>query len=76
MPNARNMADIFLPYLNKYMERYGIDNRMRACHFLAQIAHESGELRYTKELASGEAYAARTWATSSPETACATRVVG
>lgn len=53
------MADIFLPYLNKYMERYGIDNRMRACHFLAQIAHESGELRYTKELASGEAYEGR-----------------
>ncbi len=43
MPNAGTRADVFLPYLNRYMERYGIDNRMRVCHFLAQIAHESGE---------------------------------
>ena len=28
-------------------------------HYLAQIAHESGELRYTKELASGRAYEGR-----------------
>ena len=28
-------------------------------HYLAQIAHESGELRYTKELASGKAYEGR-----------------
>ena len=56
MPNARARVSMFLPYLNKYMARYGINNRMRMCHFLAQIAHESGELRYTKELASGAEY--------------------
>lgn len=56
MPNARARVSMFLPYLNKYMQRYGINNRMRACHFLAQIAHESGELRYTRELASGAEY--------------------
>lgn len=28
-------------------------------HWLAQVAHESGELRYTKELASGKAYEGR-----------------
>lgn len=59
MPNARTRADVYLPYLNRYMLRYGINNRMRVCHFLAQIAHESGELRYTRELASGKAYEGR-----------------
>lgn len=59
MPNARTRADVFLPYLNRYMARYGISNRMRVCHFLAQIAHESGELRYTEEIASGKEYEGR-----------------
>jgi putative chitinase len=59
MPNARSRADVYLPYLNRYMTRYGIDNRMRVCHFLAQIAHESGELRYTRELAGGTEYEGR-----------------
>lgn len=59
MPNARARANMFLPYLNKYMARYGINTRMRVCHFLAQIAHESGELRYTRELASGKEYEGR-----------------
>ena len=59
MPNARIRADIFLPYLNKYMLKYGICTRLRVCHFLAQIAHESGELRYTKEIASGKEYEGR-----------------
>lgn len=59
MPYARERAEVFLPFLNKYMSRFGIDNRMRECHFLAQIAHESGELRYTRELASGKEYEGR-----------------
>lgn len=59
MPTAGTRSDVFLPYLNKYMERYAINNRMRVCHFLAQIAHESCELRYTKELASGAEYEGR-----------------
>lgn len=59
MPNARARVSMFLPYLNKYMYRYGISTRMRVCHFLAQIAHESGELRYTKEIASGKEYEGR-----------------
>lgn len=59
MPNALTRVNMFLPYLNKYMARYGINNRMRVCHFLAQIAHESGELRYTKEIASGKEYEGR-----------------
>ena len=46
--------------LNAAMARYGIDNRLRQAHFLAQLGHESGSLRHSEELASGEAYEGRT----------------
>lgn len=49
MPNARSVADTYLPYLNKYMAECHINTPLRVCHFLAQIAHESGELKYTSE---------------------------
>lgn len=49
-------AEKYLPWLNKYMPQFGITSRMRICHFLAQILHESGHLRYSREIASGEAY--------------------
>lgn len=50
MPNAKDKVDAFLPYINGYAEVFHIDAPKRMAHFLAQIAHESGELRYTKEL--------------------------
>lgn len=46
----------YLPWLNKWMPYYGITTPPRVAHFLSQVAHESGQLRYNKELASGEAY--------------------
>ena len=56
-PNFRgyNIGDI-VRYLNKFAEEFDIDNAARWAHYLAQIAHESAEMRYTKELASGAAY--------------------
>ena len=57
MPNALSKnVDKYLPHLNALMPRFGIDGKLRVCHFLAQIALESGELRYSQEIASGKAY--------------------
>ena len=36
-----------------------INSPLRMAHFLAQIGHESGSLRFSEELASGEAYEGR-----------------
>lgn len=45
--------------LNKYAKEFGIDSPQRWAHYLAQIAHESMELRYSEEIASGKAYEGR-----------------
>lgn len=49
-------AEKFIHGLNATFTRYDISTPRRQAAFLAQIAHESGELRYIKELASGAAY--------------------
>jgi putative chitinase len=56
MPFAVKRAPTFIDPLNDAMHEFDIDTGKRAAAFLAQIAHESGELRYMRELASGEAY--------------------
>lgn len=56
MPNAKSRVDAFLPYFNMYAQKYNVNTTQRMAHLLAQVAHESGELRYVKELASGEKY--------------------
>lgn len=48
-----------LAHLNAAMAEAGIATPRRVAAFLAQLAHESGELRYMEELASGEAYEGR-----------------
>ena len=50
---------LFLPYLNQYMNAYEINTPNRQAAFLAQIGHESGQLHYTEEIASGKAYEGR-----------------
>jgi putative chitinase len=57
------MPSITVENLNKYIDplnqamiEFEINNKSRIANFLAQIAHESGCLKYNKEIASGEAY--------------------
>lgn len=51
MPNARKTAiDVFTPLLNDFMQKYDIAVIQRITFFLASIAHESGELKYTREI--------------------------
>src|SRR6185369_1753979 len=56
MPNAKNRIAAFLDALNTAMAEFEINSPARAAAYLAQLAHESMELRYMEELASGEAY--------------------
>jgi len=56
MPYAGPRAAVFLDPLNRAMDDFSIDTPARQAAFLAQVAHESGSLRYVRELASGEAY--------------------
>lgn len=56
MPNAGENADVYAPLLERACVRFGITTPRQRAMFLAQIAHESGELRYVRELASGAAY--------------------
>lgn len=49
----------FIGPLNDTMETYDINTPQRIRMFLAQIGHESGQLRYVEEIASGEAYEGR-----------------
>ncbi len=56
MPYAGKRAEVFLEPLNRAMDEFEIDTPLRQAAFLAQLAHESGSLRYVRELASGAAY--------------------
>ena len=56
MPTAKSRVDKFLVFINRYAPEFGITTSLRMAHYLAQIAHESCELKYTKELASGAKY--------------------
>ncbi len=59
MPLARARADAFLAPLNAAMLEFGITTPARQASFLSQVGHESGQLRYVRELASGQAYEGR-----------------
>lgn len=59
MPHAHSRIDAFMGALNAAMEEFEINTPQRQAMWLAQLAHESGSLRYTRELASGAAYEGR-----------------
>jgi predicted chitinase len=60
MPNcaAAKRTD-YLPFIQQAMQEFEITSYLREAAFLAQLAHESGELRYMEEIASGAAYEGR-----------------
>lgn len=58
LPLAGRTAGVFIPGLNATMGKYGIVTRLRMAAFIAQIGHESGQLRYVRELG-GDQYLAK-----------------
>ena len=56
---SKDLTEMYAPLLGSMMPQYGIISKLQICAFLAQIGHESGRLKYTEELASGEAYEGR-----------------
>lgn len=59
MPQAGRRADLFLPYLNAAMDEFEINTTKRRGSFLAQVAHETMQLTFTREIASGVRYEGR-----------------
>lgn len=56
MPFAKPYAAKYLDWINAAMEEFSINTLARQTSFISQVAHESGQLRYTQEIASGAAY--------------------
>lgn len=54
LPNARPEAGVFVVPLNTAMSHHQITTPRRITAFLAQIGHESGELRYVREVGSDQ----------------------
>jgi putative chitinase len=61
MPNASSASIMrYFQPLTALMSSNQINTPLRQAHFLAQIGHESGDLRYSEEIADGSAYEGRT----------------
>lgn len=50
LPNAGAKAGVFAPALNTAMQRYQIVGTKRVTAFIAQTGHESGQLRWVREI--------------------------
>jgi putative chitinase len=49
----------YLPFLNASLNEFEINTPLRIAAYVAQLAHESGQLKYMEEIASGQAYEGR-----------------
>lgn len=58
-PFAGAKVDVFLAPLNAAMAEFDIITLARQASFISQVGHESGQLRYVREIASGAAYEGR-----------------
>ncbi len=56
---GNRISDSELSDLNACLKRFEINTHPRMRHFLSQTAHESGGLKWLKELSSGKAYEGR-----------------
>lgn len=52
---ARNIEVFYEPFVAT-CKKFDINTKQRLAAFVAQVAHESGSLRYMEEIASGEVY--------------------
>lgn len=59
MPANAGRADAFIPFINDAMLKFAIVMARRQAAFIAQCAHESGELRYLREISDGSNYEGR-----------------
>jgi putative chitinase len=59
MPFSAGRLEVFAQPLAGAMQEFGISTAKRQAAFVAQIAHESGQLRYVCEIASGDTYEGR-----------------
>ena len=50
LPMSGVKASLFAPMLSIAMERFGIVGPKRVAAFIAQVGHESGQLRYVREI--------------------------
>jgi putative chitinase len=53
------IPDSVIAQIPKTAAQFGITTNLRLAHFLAQLMHESGNFKYTEEIASGSAYEGR-----------------
>jgi putative chitinase len=58
-PAAASVASLYIDPLTRAMADNEINTPLRQAHFLAQLGHESGSLRYAAELSSGQQYEGR-----------------
>lgn len=56
---TKTRAELYAGLISRYSDDFEINSNMRMSHFLAQILHESGMLKYVKELSSGKQYEGR-----------------
>lgn len=59
IPYAGPRSGVFFQPLLNAMDEFEINTPARQAAFFAQIAHESGSLRYVREIADGKAYEGR-----------------